>query len=654
MNEFTLTINGSTVKGKDGDTVLEVCQNNGIELPTLCHLDGLSDIGACRMCVVEVEKERKPVPACTYPARDGMNIKTDTEKLRKYRRQMLELIFTEHNHFCMFCESSGNCELQNLAYKYQMDNVRYPYAFPKLSVDSISDDLVIDHNRCILCGRCVRACAEIAASHTISFSQRGWKTMVSADLDQSLGESSCRHCGACIQSCPTGAIISKLSLYKDKKEDCRQVTTICPACGVGCELKVWVNDNNMVKIESPDLTGPRGALCRKGRFGLLKPNSPRITSPMIRNKEGDLEECSLDKAVRAVARELIKAKAGSAGMVSTRIPGETLTLFQKLMIEGVGTDSLDTLDGEIYRTISAGIKQSVNNRAGLDIECSVEDILKADCIVIAGADPDLTNPVIGTLVRRAVDQKKARLIVINSSYDVASSRSDVWLKPNSGSEEDLFNGLARILLDSGYAAPEKVSPEFAKFIGRYKLENAVTVTGIEGKQLAAAAEIYKQAERAVIMYGEGLVATRDVGTVTAILNLAKMTGNRFDDKLGVISLKPGANSRGAWQLGLAKGIKQAKPKMLFLLLGDEPVCEELLHWLRGVTFLAVQASYYSPVIYMADAVIPSPIWAEREGEYISMDGRARKLERVLNPRNGIFDDEKVLVKISEHLGHTLS
>ncbi|GAI86907.1 unnamed protein product, partial [marine sediment metagenome] len=144
MSKITLTINGKQVKGKEGDTVLEICQANGIDVPTLCHLEGLSDVGACRMCVVEIERERNPVPACTYPARDGLVVETNTERLEKYRRLILELIFTERNHFCMFCEQSGDCELQKLAYRYQMDNVRYPYTFPSLPVDSLSDYLVID------------------------------------------------------------------------------------------------------------------------------------------------------------------------------------------------------------------------------------------------------------------------------------------------------------------------------------------------------------------------------------------------------------------------------------------------------------------------------------------------------------------------------
>jgi len=390
-----------------------------------------------------------------------------------------------------------------------------------------------------------------------------------------------------------------------------------------------------------------------GRFGVLKPNSPRITFPMIRNKEGDLEECTLDKAIQLVASKLTAAKDAAAGMVSTRIPCETLGSFQKLMEEAVGTSAIDTMDGEIYRTIIAGIRQS-GDRADLDIECTIEDILKADCIVLAGAEPQLTNPVIGTLVRRVVEQKKAKVISVNSCCEDASSKYDVCLKPNPGSEENLFYGIARIMLGSGYAAPDKLSPEFSKFLGGYNLDEAVAVTGLDIKQLTRAAEIYGQAKHAIIIYGDCLLSTRDFGTVTAILNLAKMTDNRFGNRLGVISLKPGANSRGAWQMGLAKGIEQPKPKMLYLFLGDEPVNEELLHWLRGVKFLAVQASYYSPVIYMADVVIPSQIWAEREGEYISMDGQSRKLERVLEPQNNILGDDEVLAKISENVTHTLS
>jgi formate dehydrogenase major subunit len=652
MSEITLTINGKPVKGKTGDTVLEICQANGIDVPTLCHLEGLSDVGACRMCVVEIEKERRPVPACTYPARDGLVVQTSTERLERYRRQILELIFTEHNHFCMFCEASGDCELQKLAYRYQMDNVRYPYTLPSLAVDSLSDYLVIDHNRCILCGRCIRACGELAASHTLDFSQRGWKTVVTADLEQPLGESSCLLCGACVQACPTGALFGKLNLYKGRKDECQQIKTVCPVCGVGCELNVLVKDNNLVRIEALNLAEPRGPLCRMGRFELLRETRPRVTSAMVRGRQGGLKECSLDRAAEVIAGRLAKAKDGFAGMVSTMVPSETLSLFHRFIRKVIGSDSIDTLDGEGYRIIADGVRQFQGNGRGLGIECPIGDILEADCIIVIGADPGKTNPIVCTLVRRAILQKKAKLIVIDSSRDVFPLWTDIWLKPRAGSEGDLLIGLARILIDKGLVKP--VSTGLTESVSQYRIGEVVRTTGIEEGRLALVAEMYGRAEHGVIIYGEGLLQTNGAGAITAILNLANMTGNQVGDGLRVISLKPRANSRGAWELGLAEGIKQGKPKGLYLLLADEPESEELLARLKGIGFLVVQASYHSPVTAMADVVLPSPIWAEREGKYVTMDGRVLELKQVLQPKDGLPQDHEVLKAISQKLGRKLT
>jgi predicted molibdopterin-dependent oxidoreductase YjgC len=650
MNEITLTINGREVKGKQGDTVLEVCQANGIDVPTLCHLEGLSDVGACRMCVVEIEKERRPVPSCTYPIRDGLVVKTNTERLEKYRRQILELIFTEHNHFCMFCEASGDCELQKLAYRYQMDNVRYPYTFPSLSVDSLSDYLVIDHNRCILCGRCIRACSEVAAGYTLNFSQRGWKETVSADLEQPLGESSCLSCGACVQACPTGAIFGKLSLYKGREDECQRIQTVCPGCGVGCKIEVLVKDNNLVKIEAPDLTGdPRGALCRLGRFGLLQATPPRVTSPLIRDSEGELRECSLDEAIAVIVRRLDETNGEVAGMVATRLPNETLSLFKKFTGDVLGSDALDTLDGETFRVIRDGISQLSVDGRGLNIECPIEEIEGADCIMVVGADPQETNPIVSTLVRRAVSQRKAKLIVVNSSRDVFPLWTDLWLKPKAGSEGALLRGLRKLVIEKGLTKAKKPDRELSGL----KMDEVVTVSGIDRETLEAAAEVYAKAECGVIIYGEGLLRSNDTSSVATALKLAEVTGNRNGDSLRVISLKSGANSRGAWELGLAKGIKDHKPKMLYLFLGDEPESEELLRRLRGVDFLVAQTSYYSPVVYMADVVLPSPIWAERMGTYVSLDGHVQEFKQVLKPKDGTPQDSDILMEISKKLGQTL-
>jgi NADH dehydrogenase/NADH:ubiquinone oxidoreductase subunit G len=159
MNDITLTINDKQVKGKEGDTVLDICEANGIDVPTLCHFGGLTDVGACRLCLVEIEKERRPVPACTYPARDDLVLQTHTEKLEKYRRLILELLLSEHNHDCSLCDSDGRCELQNLVNQYGIDKTRFPISEAMEAIDDSSEVISRDPNKCILCGRCVRACA---------------------------------------------------------------------------------------------------------------------------------------------------------------------------------------------------------------------------------------------------------------------------------------------------------------------------------------------------------------------------------------------------------------------------------------------------------------------------------------------------------------
>jgi len=655
MKEITLTINDRQVKGKEGETVLEVCQANGIDLPTLCHLEGLSDVGACRMCVVEIERERRPVPACTYPARDGLVVKTHTEQLEKYRRLVLELIFTERNHFCMFCGQSGDCELQELAYRYQMDNVRYSYAFPSLPVDSLGDYLVVDHNRCILCGRCVRACSEVVGIHAIDFGKRGWRTVISADLEQPLGESSCVSCGACVQACPTGAILSKLSLYKGKTSECQQVTTVCPLCGVGCELKVLVKDNNLVRIESPGLKGPRAALCKEGRFGLLYDQRPRVTSPLIRDRQGKLEECTIDEAIETAADKLRKLKDGFAGIISSRYPKETLSLFNRFMRHVMGSDWIDTLDGRNYRLIAKGISQFNDKGRGLDVECSIEEILEADCILVAGADVLKTHPVLGYLIRQAISQRRAKVVVIDSVRDVLPLWSDLWLKPKAGSEGVLFNGLAKILIDKGLVERQKAPAELLQSPSGYEADEVSRATRIHIGDLELAASMYGEAEHGVVIYGEGLLERNDPSLVTCLLSLANLKQHRSGDDLGVISLKPHANSYGAWELELAaKDIPPDKLKGLYLFLADEQEDEGLWNWLKGIDFLMVQASYHSAITSLADVVLPSPIWAEREeGTYASMDGRVSESRRVLQPKDGLLQDREMLIELSKKLGREL-
>jgi bidirectional [NiFe] hydrogenase diaphorase subunit len=211
----TLTIDGQQVSARAGQTILEVAREHNIDIPTLCHLDGLGDVGACRLCLVEIKGSNKLLPACVGTVEEGMEIETATDKLKKHRKTILELLFAERNHICSVCVVNNHCELQTLAQKQGLTHVRLPYRNPELPVDASHERFTLDQNRCILCTRCVRVCAEIEGAHIWDVMGRGIDSMVITDLHQPWGESACTRCGKCVQVCPTGALFDKSKVGSD-------------------------------------------------------------------------------------------------------------------------------------------------------------------------------------------------------------------------------------------------------------------------------------------------------------------------------------------------------------------------------------------------------------------------------------------------------
>lgn len=340
-----IIINGKKYQVEDNITILEACNRLGISIPTLCHDDRLNPYGACRLCIVEIKGKKGLETSCTTKVRDGMEIETHSERVIRARKEILDLLFSNHPEDCLTCEKSGDCKLQDYCYEYGVERGTYLGEKRNYPIDDSNPFYIYDPNKCILCGKCVRVCSQLQGTSAIGLENRGFKTKVTTPFDMGLAKSNCVSCGNCVAVCPVGALMPKKKV-RYRAWEVKKVKTTCSYCGVGCQMYLLVKGDQVVGVEPAYGKPNNGLLCVKGRFGYSFINHPdRLKTPLIK-RNGKFEEATWEEAYNLIVRKIneTKNKYGPdslAGLTSARCTNEENYLFQKMFRALIGTNNVD-------------------------------------------------------------------------------------------------------------------------------------------------------------------------------------------------------------------------------------------------------------------------------------------------------------------------
>ncbi len=711
----TLTIDGQEVSVPTGTSVMAAASLMGTAIPKLCATDSLEPFGSCRLCLVEIGGRRGTPASCTTVAEAGMVVRTQTPKLAKLRRGVMELYISDHPLTCLTCSANGDCELQDMAGAVGLREVRYGYAGENhlgAPTDASNPYFTFESSKCIVCNRCVRACEEVQGTFALTIDGRGFASKVSPGGTDFFG-SECVSCGACVQACPTATLNEKSVIAMGKPE--HSAVTTCAYCGVGCAFKAEMQGDKVVRMV-PYKGGQanEGHSCVKGRFAYgYATHKDRITEPMIRDRITDpwrVVTWAEAVAHAASAFKRIQATYGRdsvGGITSSRCTNEESYLVQKLVRAAFGNNNVDTCARVCHSPTGYGLKVTVGTSAGTQDFASVAE---ADVIFVIGANPTDGHPVFGSRMKRRL-REGAKLIVADPRRtDIVKSphvKADYHLQLKPGANVAIINAMAHVvvtegLIDENYVRTRCELRDFevwARFVAdtRHSPEATEDLTGVPAADVRAAARLYATGGKAAIYYGLGVTEHSQGSTmVMGMANLAMATGNIGHAGVGVNPLRGQNNVQGSCDMGSFPhelpgyrhvsddatremfetmwGVKLEEepglriPNMLdeavqgrfkgIYIQGEDPAqsdpdTQHVTAGLRAMECVVVQDLFLNETAKYAHVFLPGASFLEKDGTFTNAERRISRVRKVMAPLGG-YGDWEVTCLLSEALGYPMS
>ncbi|HWK75900.1 MAG TPA: formate dehydrogenase subunit alpha [Povalibacter sp.] len=702
---INVTIDGVQLQVPAGTSVMRAAMDAGVKVPKLCATDSLEAFGSCRLCLVEIEGRNGTPASCTTPVAEGMVVSTQTERLKKLRRGVMELYISDHPLDCLTCAANGDCELQDMAGAVGLRDVRYGYAGENhlsAAKDESNPYFTFDPAKCIVCSRCVRACEEVQGTYALTIDGRGFDSKVAAGMDQAFLDSECVSCGACVQACPTATLTEKSVIDIGQPE--HSVVTTCAYCGVGCSFKAEMRGTEVVRmVPYKDGHANHGHSCVKGRFAWgYTTHRDRILKPMMREAITDpWREVSWEQAIERVASEFRRiqetyGRSAIGGITSSRCTNEETYLVQKLVRAVFGNNNVDTCARVCHSPTGYGLKQAFGTSAGTQDFDSVDH---TDVILVIGANPTDAHPVFASHMKKRL-REAAKLIVIDPRrIDLVRSphvEASYHLPLRPGSNVAIINALAHVVVTEGLIDERFVRERcdwsefehWAAFVAeaRNSPEAAAEVTGVPAEQIRAAARLYATGGNAAIYYGLG-VTEHSQGTTTVIgmANLAMATGNLGRPGVGVNPLRGQNNVQGSCDMGSFPhefsgyrhvaddatrsmfealwGVKlDPEPglrinNMFDAALDDsflgiyiqgedmvqsDPDTQHVVRALAAMQCVVVQDLFLNETSKFAHVFLPGSTFLEKDGTFTNAERRIGRVRKVMPPRAGLADWEITL------------